>query len=150
MSIKNPLYSTFGTDKKVETDGIVVNYGQVRFRIARAGGANQKFKKVFQHKMKPLRRQIENEQLTDDQSERLFAEVYAETVVLSWETNFGTEKDPNWKPVWVGEDGVELEFSKENVTEVLIDLPELFADLKTMASQASNYRRAEAEADAGN
>lgn len=157
--MSNNLYSMFRTDKAVESEGILVNYGDVRFRIARAGGGNQKFKKVFQQKAKPFRRQIDNELMSEEASDRLMAEVYAETVVLKWESLKKDEHDEAvrdehgnevWEPVFVTEDGTRLDFNEKNVVKVLLDLPELFADIKDMAAKASNYRKALSEADAGN
>lgn len=153
------LFSMFGTERDLEANGIVVDYGPVRVRVARAGGSNQAFKKVFAQLSKPYRRQIDNEQLSDEAGERLMAEVYARSVILGWESRKTDDKgeyvdDKDGQPIWerviVMEDGSKVEVTPENVQAVLLALPELFADIKVMAQKASNYQRAELEADAGN
>lgn len=155
----NSLYAMFKTDKEVETKGILINYGDVRFRVARAGGANQKFKNTFQELSKPYRRQIDNETLDDETAERIGREVYARAVILSWETRKRDEngdlvKDDTgkvvWEPVFVTDKGERLEFNVKNVMRVLEELPDLFTDIKVMAQNHANYRRSEEAEDAGN
>lgn len=151
--MSNPLYQMFATDKAVEKEGILINYGDVRFRIARAGGGNQKFQSVFKELSKPYRRQIDQDQLSDEVSEKIMAEVYARTVILGWDSKDGVEADgtDKWKPTIPSKDGSEqLEFNVKNVMRVLIDLPELFTDIKVMAQKASNFRKEEVAEDAGN
>lgn len=158
MSSVNPIYGMFKTDRNVEREGILVNYGGVRFRVARAGGANAKFKNVFQELSKPYRRQIDTETLDDETAERIGREVYARTVILGWETRKTDENgDPVkvdgkevWEPVFVTDKGERLDFTTANVMKVLEDLPELFTDIKVMAQNHANFRRSEVEADKGN
>lgn len=145
------LYKTFGTNDAAETQGITVDYGDSRFLIARAGGANQQFKKNFAAKIKPYRRQIDNNTIDDSVATRLMAESYAETVILGWQSKI---KNEDGEEVWVdtleGPDGQAMPFTKENCTKLLMDLPELFTDLQHMAGQAANFREAELEEDAKN
>jgi len=145
------LYKTFATDDTAEKQGITVDYGDTRFLIARAGGANSAFKKCFGTKIKPYRRQIDQGTIDDSVANRLMAEAYAEAVVLGWQSKTvddqGNEK---WLDTIEGPDGKPMKFTAENCTKVLIDLPELFADLQVMAGQASNFRTEEVEEDAKN
>ena len=76
------LYQVFEMDKDLEREGITVNYGSVKFLIARAGGRNKAFKTVFGAKTKKYRHQIDNETLTDDAADRIIIESYAEAVVF--------------------------------------------------------------------
>ena len=41
------LYKMFEVDNVQEQGGVLLNYGDVRFLIARAGGGNKDFAKVF-------------------------------------------------------------------------------------------------------
>ncbi len=51
------LYKQFGTDKNLETSGIVLQYGEgVEIRIARAGGSNKRYQKSMTQRSKPYRR----------------------------------------------------------------------------------------------
>lgn len=145
------LYKTFATDESAEQDGITVDYGDTRFLIARAGGANHKFKKVFSSKIKPYRRQIDQGTMSDDAALKMLAQAYAESVVLTWQSKTVDEKG---KEVWLDtiEDanGEPLKFSVKNCTQVLLDLPELFTDLQTMAGQAANFKQDEVLEDVKN
>lgn len=132
------IYALFKTDHALEKDGITVNYGKFgKFRVARAGGANSRFSKVAEAKMRPIRRQIESGVLPDEEQKRVMAEIFAESVVLGWE---GVR----------GKDGQLLSYSKQACTQLLIDLPDLLMDLNEQAGKLSNFREIELETDKGN
>lgn len=139
------LYKTFQTDTALEAHGIELEYGYVdgdetrpiRLRIARSGGSNARFAKLLEAKTKPHRRSIQTETIDKKLAERLFMEVFAETVVLGW-TNVQDQE------------GVELPFSKENVIKVFTDLPDLWADVREQSAKASLFRQEVREVDAGN
>ena len=153
------IYKTFETDKNIEQEGIEVDYGDTRFVLARAGGANNRFKKVFQAKTKPYRRQIETDTLSESVARKMLAEAYAEAIIIRVDV---AEVDDNNEPILVKgekkwklnriplEDGTDSPATQERVTALLLDLPELFADIQEMATLASNYRAVEEEADSGN
>src|SRR5690606_30785342 len=90
-SLLMSLYNTFETDKSLERDGIVLDYGfnsknqPIQIRIARAGGANTKFAKVLEQKMKPYKRAIANDTMDNKVAEKLMVEAYADAVILGWE-----------------------------------------------------------------
>jgi hypothetical protein len=138
------LYKMFGTSKSVEQDGIILDYGDVRLRIARAGGANTAFKESFKQKIKPYKRQIDQKVMDDDVAMSLLAESYADTVILSWGTK-QEDKDGavTYSHTIADADGEQMEFNAANCTKLLIALPELFADVQEAANQASNYRTGE-------
>ena len=144
------LYKMFKTNVDAEQEGVILDYGDVRFRIARAGGANADFKRIFTHKLKPYRRQISAETMDDGVANRLMAESYAEAVIIGWEGK-SVDEDGNetWGPTIETPDG-ELKFTAENCVKVLLDLPELFTDIQTMAGQAANFREEELEEDVKN
>ncbi len=52
--MSNFLYKTFEMDADLEREGITVNYGTVKFQIARAGGRNKAFKDTFSAKAKRI------------------------------------------------------------------------------------------------
>jgi hypothetical protein len=149
----------FASDEVLEKQGVLLNYGDVRFLIARAGGGNRKFAEVFKEKAKPFRYAIDHGQLSEEDSNRIMAEVYAESVVLGWESvvrdeNGKVVNDAKGKPKLQqkieGKDGKMMPFTVENCTQLLCDLPELFRDVQGMAAKAENFRKAEDEADEGN
>ena len=137
------LYKQFKTDKNVEKEGIVLNYGKnskgedIEIRIARAGGANVQYAKLLEVKTKPYRRQIQNETLDNEVAEKITKEVYAKAVVMGWA---GVE-DENGKP---------LEFSSENCIKLFDDLPDLWMDIQQQSTKAALFRADILEQDAKN
>jgi hypothetical protein len=126
------VYEAFETSKKLEQDGIVLDYGSFKFTIARAGGANRKFANLLDRKLRPHRRAIQAGVFDDETAQRLLAESYAEAVVLGWEGV--TDRDGNPLP-----------FNRENCVRLLTDLPSLFEDVREQAQNASNFLAADRE-----
>lgn len=137
------LYNTFETDKSLERDGIVLDYGfnsknePIQIRIARAGGANAKFAKVLEQKMKPYKRAIANDTMDNKVAEKLLVEAYADSVILDWT---GVED----------REGTALDFNRENVVKVLTDLPDLFMDIQSQSQKSALFRAELREAEQGN
>lgn len=142
------LYGMFQVDSDIEKEGITIDYGVARAVIARAGGSNHNFKRVFQAKSKPYRYQIDNDQLSEEASDKLMAEVYAEAVIRRFDA-----KDPNGEwilnkvPLMVDGKETIVDATKENIVKLLLDLPELFKDMQFMAGKASHFQAAEDDAD---
>ena len=133
------LYETFATDKDAENGkGIVLRYGEkTSISIHRAGGANQRFLKRYEAKMKPYTRQVQTNTMDEELSRRLTAELYAETVLVGWEGVTDEAGNP-------------LEFNVENATKVLLDLPDLFNDIRSAANDRTLFRAEAQEAAVGN
>lgn len=139
------LQEQFATDVSLETEGIVIDYGNDRIRIARAGGANKKFAKLLERRTKPFRRAIAVGAFSNDRSMDIMREVYAHAVVLDWEVNKGTETVPKWEkgidPKDAGTTGKNLlPVTPENIKKVFINLPDLFIDLQQQAQAGALYR----------
>lgn len=131
-------YSAFQTDSKMETAGVVLDFGDAgKFRVARAGGSNKRFNTKMMSVTKPHRHAIDQGTLDDSVATALFIDVYAETVVMSWE---GV----------TGPDGQTLEFNKANVVKLLTDLPDLFTSIRRECEKAANFRAEALESDAKN
>lgn len=133
------LYETFGTSKDAESGrGIVLRYGpETSITIHRAGGTNQRFLKRYEAKMKPYTRQIQTNTMDEELSRRLTAELYADAVIIGWE---GVQ-DAEGKPI---------EFSVENATKLLLDLPDLFNDIRSAANDRALFKADADEAATGN
>ena len=137
------LYKQVETDREVEKTGIVLDYGMnskkqpIQIRIARAGGANERYSKLLELRTKPYRRQIQNETLDNAVAEKITKEVYAKAVVLGWS---GVED----------ENGKELEFSFENCMKLFDDLPDLWTDIQQQSTKAALFRADILEQDAKN
>lgn len=154
------LKKQFKTNDKLEVDGIVIDYGDARIRIARAGGANKKFTRLLDVRTKPYRRAIASGSMDNDRALDIMKGVFAEVIVLGWETNTGTDEEPIWETGIDSEDaGVEMEdpldtsllpVNKDNVLKVFRQLPDLFLDLQSQAQSSTLYRAELDEAAAGN
>lgn len=137
------LYDAFETDKSLERDGIFLDYGfntkdePIQIRIARAGGANTKFAKVLEQKMKPYKRALANDTMDNKVAEKLLIEAYADSVVIGWT---GVED----------KEGNALEFNRENVVKLFTDLPDLFLDVQQQSQKSTLYRAELRELEQGN
>jgi hypothetical protein len=153
------LYKTFETDTDLEREGIVVNFGSVKFSLARAGGRNKAFKDTFTAKAKKHRIELDNETMSDEVADRIMAESYAEAVILGWWTRKENEKgDPvldkegneQWEDHIVNSKGKKVKYSVDECVRLLLDLPDLFSTLQSYAQKAANFRKEFEEADEGN
>ena len=153
------LYKMFEMDKDLEREGITVNYGSIKFQIARAGGRNKAFKETFTAKTKRHRTQIDNETLSDELADRIMAEAYAEAVILGWASRKEDENgDPildkkgeeQWDDVIENKDGKRVKYSVAECVRLLLDLPDLFSSLQSYAARSANYRKEWDETDEGN
>lgn len=141
------MYAKFQTDDRLETKGIVIDYGDFRVTVARAGGANKKYTRVLSAKTKPYDRAIANETMDDDVSKQILAEALAESVILLWEVKTGPDQ---WTKGIEAEDGSVLPFTTANVAATLNKLPDLLGDLMQQSSKMALFRKDVLEAQAGN
>lgn len=153
------LYRTFETDTDLEREGILVNFGSVKFSLARAGGRNKAFRDLFNAKAKKHRVELDNETLSDEVADRIMAEAYAEAVVLGWWTRKEDENgDPildkkgeeQWDDHIVNREGKKVKYSVDECVKLLLDLPDLFQTLQSYAQKAANFRKEFEEEDEGN
>lgn len=131
----------FKTDKGLEQEGIWIDYGDFRIKISRAGPSNKKFKRAFEAAMKPHRRAMANDTLSDKVADRVTQQVWAETIVMGWDSPLGGDVIPYG-------DG-ELKFNAENCVKLFQDLPDLFVDIREQSTKLGLFV-ADAETDAGN
>src|SRR5258708_7325682 len=134
---KSNMAALFGTDSKKETDGIVIEYGSIRVRIARMGGDNSKFSRIMRELAKPFKRMIAEDLLPEEAGRKLLHGVYARSIVLEWS---GVLDD----------DGVELPFTVENCVAMFERWPEFFGFVEEESAKVANFRTATAEDDVKN
>lgn len=145
------LRKLFKTDKRHETEGVVLDYGETRIRVARAGGANKPYLKALDRATKPFRRAIATGAFSDERATGILREVYAKTIVLNWETKRGGEWLVGIDPEDLGVEGAELQpVTQENVVKVFENLPDLFTDVRQQAESMALFRTELDEAAAGN
>jgi hypothetical protein len=140
-------WDLFGTDKKLETAGIRIEYGSFYVVIARAGGDNTKFNELMRDKLRPYARAIELGEMDEDVATRLTGDAFAEAIVQTWGSIVDGDDVPGKFP---RPDGSALDFSVDNVKLVFKELPEFLTDLMQQASKCANFRKLDARADAKN
>jgi hypothetical protein len=141
------MYDLFKTDKGLEREGVLVEYGAFRVKIARTGGANKRYLKRLEAALKPYRRAIQTDTMSEELAGELMRRVFAETVVLDWETAV----DGEWRRGIEAPDGGELlPVTADNVAKTLEALPDLFTDLREQAGKVSLFRQTVIEGDSGN
>lgn len=130
-------YKEFKSSERHETEGVVADLGESgRFTIARAGGTNKRYIQRLEALMRPHRRALASNTLSNEVAEKVLHRVFAETVVIGWEGVTGPDNQP-------------LPFSIENAIKLFADLPDLFAVIRDTASDASIFREF-SEADTKN
>lgn len=137
-------YEVFETDPELEKNGIVIDYGDYYWIIARAGGANKRWEREIERVTRPLRRAIQTDTLEPEVGKEKLREAFVVACVIGW----GSKK--HGKGVMLGKGGAPLEFNKENVTRVLTELDWQFQDLRESANKAALYRKVLEDHDAKN
>ncbi len=140
------MYDVFETDTNLETAGIVVDYGDFRVRLASAGQGNKNYVRYAEKKLKPVRKAMDVGALSNERSQALMADIYAQTVILGWEVL----KDGEWVSGIENSKGEIVDFNAENVMNALRDLPRLFLDIQEQAMLLSNFRKADLEEEGKN
>lgn len=140
------LYSQFKTDAKLETTGIVLDYGDFKVTVARAGGANKKFARLLNAKTKAYKRAIQTDTMDEEVGAKIIREVYAETVILNWETKV----DGKFKQGIEAQDGKILPINAKNIIETFENVPEVFSDIQQQASSFALFREVILEEDSKN
>lgn len=131
------IYDVFETDENLEAKGIRVRIADSVFIVARAGGSNERFRKVAEAKTRPIRRRIETNTIEVDEMNRIMAEIFAESVLLGWEDVYDKQGNP-------------MTFSRDNAVRLLLDLPDLFQVLQEESKTLANFKALELEGDAKN
>jgi hypothetical protein len=142
------MYEAFLTNPDLEKNGVILDFGNFRVTIARAGGFNQMYQKVATEVFRPVRRAVDSGTLPDEQARALLAEVYSRAVIKRWETMI----DGQWQAKLAMLDGTFVDYSPQAVAS-LLKMPE-FADLFAMimndATKNDLFRREIREAEAKN
>lgn len=148
------LRDEYATDKQAEVAGRWFDLrGGARMLLARAGGANKNFTKVYEAVFRPHRRRMDAKAMPPDETNELLMQVYAKSVVLDWQGV--TDRDLHED----GEgDGKPVPYSPKACLQLFKALPDLFyqpdSDLPLgvfqLASNAGIFRVANREEDAKN
>jgi hypothetical protein len=132
------LFNDFETSKDAEKQGVWVDYGDYRLRIARSGGRNQGYIQALAKATKPHRRAIIAGHIKEAQMRAIMVPVYAKYVLVGWEGVATREGDP-------------IDYSVEKAQELLTELPDFFEEVQSRSSDISLFQDADGtEVAAGN
>lgn len=147
------LYDKMKTSPRLENEGIWLQIDDTRIRLARAGGKNTKYIAAAEKIAREHKRSIDL--LGEEQSRKLFANLYSELIVLDWlvkaedgdlDEDGDTAADDlpkteRWKRGISGPNAEIMEFKRENVLKVFDDIPDLLRLIKETAEDPSLYRQ---------
>jgi hypothetical protein len=140
------LFKQFKTDAKLETEGVTFEIADSRITMARAGVGNPAYATSMTKRTQAVRRQLARNELTPEQEVEILRQVYADSIVTNWEVRDGE----GWRQGIPAEDGSVRAYNRDNVVKILAELPELFLELQSLASNFQNYRAEVLESDAKN
>jgi hypothetical protein len=129
------LYDIFETNSGAESEGIWVPVGPARFKLARAGGANENFIKTATKRLKPFAASFET--LPKKTADEIAIGIFVDAILLDWE---GV----------ADRSGASVPYSKEAAKKLLTELPNLYLTLRAESEKMSNFSQANLDAAAGN
>lgn len=139
------LFSTYKSDPSKAAKGFwfedtgVINDDKTTpgFLLARAHTTNPAFSKAAEAVGKKFKRQLEQDIMTGDTARMLNRALFLDTVLLGWRNVFD-------------ENGILIQFSRENADILFEQLPDLYELLEIEAKKLSNFRAAEIDGDTKN
>ena len=165
------MYEEFTTDASLETDGVWMDRATYRICIAHAGGGNTGFVRSFEKATKPHRRAMAAGRMNDEVAGKILTDAYAKHIVKDWnvllvERNkkglpklddqgktisiLDEEGNIQWQRGIHSKDGTVLPYNKDEVVKVLKALPRLFAEIRGIAEEYSNYLETAREEESKN
>lgn len=133
------LRDSFKTSPKLETEGVLLELGNTRIRVARAGGSNQKYNAAMERISAKHQRAITHGLLENKQAMAILHEVYADHIILDWETRENDEVP--WQEGIEGPNGDIIPATKENIIATFKELPDLFLEIKSTAESIQFFRQ---------
>ncbi len=124
---KGKLFQQYETDPVAEVEGIWVTDLVDGFDVKIARWQNAKHREVIRRVSKPYEQQLERGTLSDKVGTELMIQGIATAIVTGWN---GAEDA----------DGNPLEFTYENVVQLLTDLPDLREEIAKFAQTQDLYR----------
>ena len=127
--MKTNLDFKFKTDKNLEKSGVWFKVAdtEIKFLIRRFGGANEaEVKKAHAKYFAPKAKQIEANQLSDEEATELLIKTFVDVSLVDWS---GVEID-----------GELAEFDKEKAVEIFKQYPELFQTIFEYAKDFQSYK----------
>lgn len=131
------LYSAFKQNSNLIEEGVWINYdfggdNKVGFKIARMSKGNKEYVRLMEQIARKNKNSMRLNTLTNDQAESIQLDVFCMSILKDWRN----VTDENDEP---------LTFSVANAQKLMVDLPDLYADLTEQANNMANYSEATAE-----
>lgn len=127
--MKTNLDSLYKTNSSLEDSGIEMEVSKgVAFQVRRYGGKNaHRVSKAMAKYHKPFANKIATGNLSQEEIDRIDAQVFTEACVVGWSGVCDSEGKP-------------LEFSFDACVEILSGMPDLLRALMINSTQFENYR----------
>lgn len=126
------LRQIFGTDKAMESDGIFLEYHNVRVRVRRINGSDKTYAKCMAKLIEPHQARIDAGVMSDDESTEIFYQCMAEAGVIEvqamkdgqWVRGlYASDLDPETDSEEIAPDTV------ENRKALFYAMPDLYRDI---------------------
>ena len=150
MSTTSNPFDMFETDNSLETQGIIVDYGQFWIKIGRIDVPGTPFATFMTEKMRPYTRAIQLGEMDNKIAEEILREGFAKYLTFAWGSKEHGDGVMVGRPNLKTKKPVAIEFTPENIIDVYKTLPKLFQDLLEQSRDFTNFRKAKVETDAGN
>lgn len=137
------LYKKFKTDSDKSENGVWVEFPvdesnkNPAFLISYMAFSNKKYKKCFESRSRPFLRQIEMKTLSNNKAQEIEMDVFIDSILLDWRNIHD-------------ENGKIMQFSRENITKLFTDLPELYEKVKEIAQDRELFLQTDFESSAKN
>lgn len=139
------LHKQFKTNSAKETEGVKIEFPEAQnddgtiptFIISRMGKSNKAYSKALEAATRPYRRQVELGTMKNDVAEKLFLNVFVDTILRGWEN----VQD---------ESGEAIPYSKDSAIALLEELGDVYDRLQEEAKISSNFRDSALEDEAKN
>ena len=133
------FHDLFGNNEEVESKiGVIVDYGHgVKVHLLHSGNSNTKYNRLLVDRLKPYRRQMNNESMDEALAARIMAEVYVDSIILGWEGVLDLESNP-------------VPFTRNEAVAHLVAYPKFFRAIQRDAADEASFRMEQREADAKN
>lgn len=133
------IYDQFATDRRAETEGIRLPYGEAGWlQIARAGGSNTAFMRRAEEYQRKYQRKIDQSIMPHDVAREALIEIFADTVILDGELR---NREGEMVP---------LRGNRDAIIKFMTELPDLFLDVKEQAEGLGAFREIMTEEGAKN
>lgn len=141
MSSNNKLFARYKTDKKLETEGVWVDFGD---------GIHVKLGRLQSKEARTLRRRLEKpyanmDRVPEEVSEQILNKIMAQVVVKGWSDDL-----PGGSETIQDEDGTPLACTPENILLIFSKIPDFRDDLVTAAMTRDTFKAEENADKAGN